>query len=132
MTRLALSIGKNFSDYGKLSEILNMQEFDELVSLTNKDVERYGKEFNKPIQFFKIDWGNIIGATNIKENKFGKPYNADAPLDAAHQVIGYADAYIQLGDGDHNINKLAKVAKLKEIKTTVVESKAQSTKRYKF
>lgn len=130
--RLAISLDQKFSNYGKLCEILNSVEFDELVSLTNKDVERYGKEFNKPIQFFKIDWGNIIGATNIKENKFGKPYNADAPLDAAHQVIGYADAYIQLGDGDHNINKLAKVAKLKEIKTTAIESKAQPTKRYKF
>ncbi len=130
--RLALSLQKTFSDYGKLCVLLNTcEEFTELVSLNSELVARYAKEFNKSVQFFKIDWGNIIGATNVKENKFGKPYNADAPLDAAKQVVGYADAYIQLGDGDYNINKLAKAAKLKEIKTEV-ETKSQSNKRYKF
>ena len=131
---VAISLDKSFDDYNELSKYLNdvskNTEFREFCAVPHKLIERYQQEFKKPIQYFKIDWGNMVGATNIKKNAYGKPFNGDAPAVAERDVVEYSTHYIEFGKGDYNINQLAKSKKLQLIAPT--HEVASTTKRYQF
>lgn len=132
MIILCVSIDSTFDDYGYLCDKLNSIQFNKLTCTTNKLVSRYAKEFNKPLQEFQINWGDLTAPNAIiKKNKFGKPYNYNAPADAASKVVAYATHVINFGKGEYNISKLAS-GNLVEI---VVEEQKQETntkKRYQF
>ena len=127
--RLAVSLPGDFSDYELLCTVLNNIEFDEIVTIKNPLIEQYKKEFNRAIQTFDIKWDDINGATNIKQSKFGKMYNADAPEVAAQKVVDYSTHIVEFDNGDFNINKLAKKKGLTQVQGP---PKQKIVKRYKF
>lgn len=135
MKIVAVSLDYTFKDYKELSSILRSvekdEDFSEFVGFNEPLLLQYKNEFRSPIQFFKIDWGNIIGAENIKENKYGKPYNADAPMIAAKQVAKYATHIVKIGKGNFSINKCASELKLPEIQIKS-QNEPQKNKKYKF
>jgi hypothetical protein len=126
--RIAISLPKGYDQYENMCVAINAQQFDELVAIKNHLLERYKQEFNKPIQFFDIDWNNIVGSKNVKSNRFGKMYNADAPETAAKKVVDYATHIMEFAEGDYNINKLAKAKGLPFLQV----EKDKINKRYKF
>ena len=81
-----------------------------------------------PISFeeINIDWANIVGAKNIKHNNYGKPYNADAPAEAAQKLVDYVDEIVEFGGGDYSISKLGKSKIVKKDSVVGLE------KKYKF
>lgn len=119
--------GKNV-DYATIVKTLDQYELEEITFAANKDLVRYAKSKDIVTQEFPIEWGNVVGAdpAHIVEGKFG-PYNKNAPKEAAEKVVNYADKIIIVGEGDGNLNSLAKTQK-KEI----VNDKAKEVKRYKF
>lgn len=127
--RLAISISSEFNDYTLFSDILNSIEFDEIVCLKHPIIEQYKKEYNKAVQTFDIKWDEIDGAQNIKQNRFGKMYNADAPDLAAQKVTEYATHVITFGNGDYGINRWAKT---KNLTTVAGPPRPKALKRYKF
>lgn len=133
MIILCVSIENSFDDYGMLCDILNNVTFNELASVEHKLLTRYSKENNKPYQEFKINWGDLTAKDAvIKNNKFGKPYNYNAPNDAASKCVDYSTHIIKLGKGNFNLNKLSEKNSLQEIE---IENKSQQTntkKRYQF
>lgn len=137
MKIVALSVEYDYKNYKDFSSILQkaekLDDFSEFAGFQEKLLSDYKNEYRSPIQFFKIDWGNIIGSKNIKENKFGKPYNADAPLDAAKQIVKYATHVLKIGKGNYHINKLAEEKGLPEIKIEQsLKQEEKKSKKYKF
>lgn len=121
MKVVAISVEWTFTNYTEFSralqEIEKDPDFSEFVCSPNKLTSQYKNEFRSPMQFFEIDWSDVENATNIKTNKFGKPYNGDAPAKAAAKIVDYATHYIVFGKGDYHTNRLAREAGLEEVKT---------------
>lgn len=127
--RLAISVDREFDNYGLMCAILDKVDLTELVCLENDLVQRYAKDRGKALQTFRIKWDEISGAKNTKKNKFGKLYNADAPADAAASVVKEATHFVVFGNGDYNINKEAKSTGLALLS---FEQEKNESKRYKF
>ena len=129
-----VSIDKEFDNYTELASCLNQiassENFREFSSLDHPLLQRYLKEFNKPIQFFKIEWGNIKGAPNVKTNKFGKPYDADAPIAAAKKILDYSSHCVEFGKGNYNISQCLKDKDITMI--NLPKEVKNANKRYRF
>lgn len=129
---IAISIERDYKDYAEFSKILQSleknSEFSEFTSYLSPLLTQYRREFKSPVQFFKIEWDNIVGAKNIKHSKFDKPYNADAPRECAEKIVKYATHYCKIGKGDYNINMLAMDKKLPEL----THSNTSKKTNYKF
>lgn len=111
---VSISLDKKFNCYKEFSatldEIALDPKFQGFVSLEHPLASQYfdkGKHKNK-LKVYGINWADINGSDNIKTNRFGKQYNADAPLIAAKSLVASSTHIIEFGKGDYNINKLAK------------------------
>ena len=111
---LGVSVGKGFDDYGAVYSQLSSIDFTELCTVDNELVSRFAKESNSPCQVFSINWNDVRDAKNVKQNKWGKLYNADAPAEAAQKLVDYCDKIIEFAGGDYNISKLGKSKLLKQ------------------
>lgn len=126
--KLGVSISSDFDDYGYLYKTLdaNLLRVVEIASFPNELVRRFCKEINFPYQEFQIFWNDPDNKKNTKVNKFGRPYNPDAPKDAAKKLVAYCDSIIEIGSGDYHINMLGKNKLIKSSASNSLE------KRYKF
>ena len=111
---LGISIGRGFDNISEIYKVLDSIKPTEVCTLTNDKIKHYCKDRGICFQEIKIEWGNIVGATNIKTNKFGKPFNADAPSEAAKKLVEYVDNIVEFGGGDYSISKLGKSKLLKK------------------
>lgn len=136
---IAVSIEKGFDDYSEISKLSNIPktylQFSEFAGFKHPLLETFRKEFGYSIQYFEINWKDILGVPKslIKENKFGK-YNINAPAVAAKNLIDYATHYIEFGRGDYNISQAIK-GKPDIIKISFTDSKEtdkKGQKRYNF
>lgn len=123
-----ISMYSKNTNYQIIVDTLKEFELDEITFINHPDLVRYAKEENIPTQPFKIDWNTIVGVdpSNIVQGKY-KPYNRAAPKEAAEKVVHYADKIIIIGEGDGNINALAKT-----LNKEIVNKAAVNPKQYKF
>lgn len=111
---VGISIGRGFDNISEIYKVLDSIKPTEICALKNDKIKHYCKDRGICFQEIGIDWGNIVGATNIKINKFGKPFNADAPAEAAQKLVDYVDSIVEFGGGDYSISKLGKSKLLKK------------------
>lgn len=130
---VAISIDKDFNNFDELKESLNSiaatPGFKGFMSLEHGLIAKFTNFSKLKVQTFPIAWGDLDGAVNIKPNKFGKNYNADAPLLAAKKVVEASTHIVSFGNGDFNINKLSK-DNLEKL--TIDKAVSSAHKRYKF
>lgn len=111
---VGISIGRGFDNVSEIYKVLDSLKPTEICSIKNDKIKHYCKDRNISFEEIRIDWENIIGAKNIKTNKFGKPFNADAPAEAAKKLVDYVDHIVEFGGGDYSISKLGKSKLLKK------------------
>ena len=93
---VAISIDREFDNYTEfytsLVDISTASGFKEFCGLESPILSRFITEAKKPVQTFKIDWGVSKSTPQefVKMNKNNKPYNSQAPFDAAKKVVAYA------------------------------------------
>ena len=133
---VALSIDREFKDYKEFEKVLRkiekMEEFSEFVAVNNDLLKSYVGQHTPPVQYFQIEWNNIEGKPNIKNNKFGKPYNADAPAETASKIAKYATHIVCFGRGDYCLNKAAQDRGLSKLDGVAPKSDKDSPKKYKL
>jgi hypothetical protein len=132
---VAISIDREFDNYTEfytsLIDIASTAGFKEFCGLDSPILSRFITEAKKPTQTFSIDWGVSKSTPQefVKLNKNNKPYNSQAPFDAAKKVVAYATHVVEFGKGDFNINKLAK----NNLHVVRADAKVSAAaKRYKF
>jgi len=131
--KVALSIDREFEDYAELrstlEEVAKTEGFIKFVSLDHKMAAKFAASSKIGVEIIPIIWDATEGSKNLKPNKFGKMYDADAPLDAAKKVVASSTHILELGRGDFNISRLSK-----DILETIEVDKSTSdtSKRYKF
>lgn len=123
---VGISIGRGFDNISEVYKVLDALKPTEVCSLKNDKIKIYCKDRHISYEEISIDWGNIIGAKNIKHNNYGKPYNADAPAEAAQKLVDYVDQIVEFGGGDFSISKFGKSKIVKQDKMVNLE------KKYKF
>ena len=123
---VGISIGRGFDNISEEYKVIDALKPKEVCSLKNDKIKIYCKDRHISYEEISIDWGNIIGAKNIKHNNYGKPYNADAPAEAAQKLVDYVDQIVEFGGGDFSISKFGKSKIVKQDKMVNLE------KKYKF
>jgi hypothetical protein len=123
---VGISIGRGFDNISEIYKVLDAMKPTEVCSLKNDKIKTYCKDRHISYEEITIDWSNIIGAKNIKHNNYGKPYNADAPAEAAQKLVDYVDEIVEFGGGDFSISKFGKSKIVKQDKMVNLE------KKYKF
>lgn len=121
---LIVSIGREFENYDLLEKTLKSTEFDVLLGIDHPFLKTYCTQNSVSHNITPIAWSDTKNATNIKTNKWDKPYNADAPQIAAEKAVQHGTHILKFGIGDYNLNKAAQTAGLQELET--------KTKRYRF
>lgn len=122
--KLAVSIKKEFDDYGALYKLLSEIDFTELVGVKNSLLTRYAKDAYKPLQEIDIRWNDIHNCTNVRMNSFGKPYNANAVKDAFEEVFEYADKILEIDGGAYQVPE--------EYKHKLINKQKEKTKEKRF
>lgn len=97
---------RSITDYLIVKDVIQSAPFtiSEVVSGRAPGVDELGEQWanenNVPIQPFPADWDNLDapGAV-IKENRWGKKYNARAGHDRNKKMAQYAQALIAIWDG---------------------------------
>ena len=124
--KLGISIGRGFDNISEIYKVLDTMKPTEVCSLKNDKIKHYCKDRHISFEEITINWSNIVGAKNIKHNNYGKPYNADAPAEAAQKLVDYVDEIVEFGGGDYSISKLGKSKIVKKDSVVGLE------KKYKF
>lgn len=122
---VGVSIGRGFDNLSEIYKVLDQIKPSEVCSLKNAQIKNYCKDRGISFEEIEINWGPI-GAKNVKINNYGKPYNADAPQEAAQKIVDYVDQIIEFGGGDYSIRKIGKD------KIVKVDSLVSLEKKYKF
>lgn len=122
---VGVSIGRGFDNLSEIYKVLDQIKPSEICSLKNAQIKNYCKDRGISFEEIEINWGPV-GAKNVKVNNYGKPYNADAPQEAAQKIVDYVDQIIEFGGGDYSIRKIGKN------KIVKVDSLVSLEKKYKF
>jgi hypothetical protein len=122
---VGISIGRGFDNLTEIYKVLDEIKPSEVCTLKNAQIKAYCKDRGISYEEVEIDW-SPIGSKNVKLNNYGKPYNADAPQEAAQKIVDYVDQIIEFGGGDYSIRKLGKD------KVVKVDSLVSLEKKYKF
>lgn len=133
---VAISIDREFKDYKEFERVLRkiekMEDFSEFVAVNNDLLKKYVGQFTPPVQYFQIEWNNVEGKQNIKTNKFDKPYNADAPMEAASKIAKYATHIVSFGRGDYCLNREAQSKGLVKLDGAESKNSGDGPKKYKL
>lgn len=108
--RILVAGSRNYNDYPAFTNMMNqlIKEFPDTIFITGKApngpdnmIIEYSKEFGYQWEEYPADWNNIgvLGA-KIKENKFGKQYNALAGFMRNETMASVSDFYIIFWDGE--------------------------------
>ncbi len=129
---IVISIDRDFSNYDFLKKCISSikQNYDvkEFRAITNNLLQQFNKKNSNLITLYNIDWNDLSCGT-VKQNNYGKQYNADAPQIAAQTVIDGASHFATIGKGDYFINKLAK----EDLEEVIIDiENLDSKKIYKF
>lgn len=122
---VGVSIGRGFDNIAEIYKVLDEIKPSEVCALKNQHLKSYCKDRGISFQEIQINWAPL-GSKNIKLNNFGKPYNADAPQEAAQKIVDYSEQIIEFGGGDYSVRKLGKD------KVVKVDSLVSLEKKYKF
>jgi hypothetical protein len=122
---VGVSIGRGFDNLSEIYKVLDEIKPSEVCALKNAQLKSYCKDRGISYEEIVIDW-SPVGAKNIKLNNYGKPYNVDAPQEAAQRIVDYVDQIIEFGGGDYSIRKLGKD------KVVKIDSLVSLEKKYKF
>ena len=109
---------RDFNDYDVVCDAIEKSDFliKEVVSGAANGVDTLGVDWAKEnkVKFkeFPADWNNINAPDAlVKENKWGKKFNARAGFDRNQKMAEYADALIAIDTGSSGTGDMIKRAK---------------------
>ena len=132
---------RDFDDYDAVKTAIKESGFKicEVVSGGAKGAdelgERWAKENKIKLSIFKADWDDLTAkGAIIKENKWGKKYNANSGFARNQKMANYADAIIAINKGNTpGTSDMIKRAKNNNLKIFVYEiEKADTEYEYHF